>query len=245
MKITFLGTNGWYDSDTGNTVSILIDTKDQYIVLDAGFGIADLNNFLVEDKPVYLFLSHFHLDHTCGLHTLAKLKIKELTILGQKNLKKYLNILVNHPFAASFSELGYKVNLVELKPGNHKLPFDVYCLPLHHADPSMGYRFTLEGKTIAYCSDTAICPNDWELSREVDLLIHECAFMPGHSTEWGHTNPEGAAGMAKEVKTKKMILTHLGADHYNTIEKRKFAETKAREIFPETTVAYDGFTLHI
>ena len=245
MKITFLGTNGWYDSDTGNTVSILVDTKDQYIVLDAGFGIADLGKYLTEDKPTYLFLSHFHLDHTCGLHTLPKLKVKELTILGQKNLKKYLNILVNHPFSGSLSELEYKVNLVELKPGNHKVPFDVYCLPLHHVDPAMGYRFTLEGKTLTYCSDTAICPNDWELSRGTDLLIHECSYMPGHTTAWGHTNPEGAAGMAKEVKVKKMILTHLGADHYDSQEKRKIAEDTARRIFPQTTVATDGLTIEL
>lgn len=245
MKITFLGTNGWYDSDTGNTPSILIDTKDHYIVLDAGFGIADLNTYLVEDKPLFLFLSHFHLDHTCGLHTLGKLKVKELTIFGQKTLKKYLKILINHPFTATFDELGYKVNLVELAPGKHELPFEVFCLPLQHVDPAMGYRFTLEGKTITYCSDTSICPNDLELSRDVDLLIHECAFLPGHSTAWGHTNPEGAAGMAKEAKVKKMILTHLGADHYNTMEMRKIAETTAQTIFPETLVAYDGLTLEI
>lgn len=245
MKITFLGTNGWYDSDTGNTVCTLIDAKDYYIVLDAGFGFADLNKFLTENKPVYLFLSHFHLDHTCGLHTLGKLNIKELTIFGQPSLKKYLKILVNHPFAASFSEIGCKVKLVELKPGHHKLPVDVYCLPLHHVDPAMGYRFNIEGKTVTYCSDTSICPNDWELSRNADLLIHECAFLPGHTSTWGHTNPEQAAGMAREVKVKKMILTHLGADGYNSIEKRKMGEQKAREIFPETTVATDGFTFEL
>ena len=46
MKITFLGTNGWYDSATGNTPSALIDTKDYYIILDAGFGIHKLNDLL-------------------------------------------------------------------------------------------------------------------------------------------------------------------------------------------------------
>jgi ribonuclease BN (tRNA processing enzyme) len=36
MKIIFLGTNGWYDTKTGNTVSTLIVTKEHNIVLDAG-----------------------------------------------------------------------------------------------------------------------------------------------------------------------------------------------------------------
>lgn len=245
MKITFLGTNGWYDSATGNTPSALIDTKDYYIVLDAGFGIAKLADHLKEDKPVFLFISHFHIDHICGLHTLDKLKIKELTIFGQRGLKKYLKIFVNHPFTAPFSELNLKINLQELKPGRHQLPFEVTCLPLQHADPALGYRFTLEGKTIVYCSDTAVCPNDLELSKNADLLIHECAFLPGHTTAWGHTNPEGAAKLASDANVKKLILTHLGADGYNSSDKRKEAESLARTIFPETEVASDDLTIEL
>jgi len=36
MQVTFLGTNGWYDSATGNTVSALISTENYDIILDAG-----------------------------------------------------------------------------------------------------------------------------------------------------------------------------------------------------------------
>ena len=31
-----MGTNGWYDTDTGNTLSILVRAKDFNVVLDAG-----------------------------------------------------------------------------------------------------------------------------------------------------------------------------------------------------------------
>jgi len=40
-------------------------------------------NILKKDLPVYLFLSHFHIDHIEGLHTLAKFKFKSLEIIGQ------------------------------------------------------------------------------------------------------------------------------------------------------------------
>jgi len=36
MKITFLGTNGWYDTDCGNTICTLLETTKAYILLDAG-----------------------------------------------------------------------------------------------------------------------------------------------------------------------------------------------------------------
>lgn len=245
MKITFLGTNGWYDSATGNTPSALIDTKDYYIILDAGFGIHKLNDLLKEDKPVFLFISHFHIDHICGLHTLTKLNIKELTILGPKNLKKSLETFTGLPYSLPLSELDFKINYLELKPGKQKLPFEVTCLPLEHVVPALGYRFTLEGKTIVYCSDTAVCPNDLELSKDADLLIHECAFLPGHTSDWGHTNPEGAAKLAKDAGVKKLILTHLGADGYDTSKKRDEAETLAKTIFPNTLVANDDLQIEI
>lgn len=246
MKITFLGTNGWYDSATGNTPSILIDTKDCYIVLDAGFGFAKLNNYLKEDKPIYLFLSHFHLDHTCGLHTLPMLgKNIRLTILGQRKTKKYLNILIRHPFSASFSDFGYKVKIVELKPGVHHLPFETFCLPLKHADPALGYRFNIEGKIITYCSDTGICPNDLELAKGADILVHECGFAVGIVDTWGHTNPEESAQLAKDAGVKKLILTHLGANYFDSGEKRQQAEAVAKVIFPATTVAWDGMEVDV
>jgi len=70
VKVTFLGTNGWFDTQTGNTISILIESSRFYIVLDAGIGIYKLNEYAKKKKPVYVFLSHFHLDHVVGLHTL-------------------------------------------------------------------------------------------------------------------------------------------------------------------------------
>lgn len=248
MQITFLGTNGWYDSHTGNTPSALIETSTHYIVLDAGFGIAKLVDFIKTDKPIFIFISHFHIDHICGLHTLAKLqKLKnKITIFGQKGLKKYFNIFVNHPFSASVSELKLNLCLEELKPGKHNLSFEVICLPLKHADPSMGYRMNLDGKIIAYCSDTAVCPNDAELAKDADLFIHECAFLPNHGPDkWGHTEPAEAGQLARDAGAKKLILTHLGADGYNSKEKRNEAERVARNIFPQTTVAFDGMTVEI
>ena len=83
MRVIFLGTNGWYDTDTGNTICVLIRTKDYEIILDAGNGLYKIDQYIPErnKKPVYLFLSHFHLDHIVGLHTLMKFNFSQgLTI---------------------------------------------------------------------------------------------------------------------------------------------------------------------
>ena len=160
MKIIFLGTNGWYDTKTGNTVSILLDTKKYYIVLDAGNGIHKLDKYLTESKPVYIFLSHFHLDHIVGLHTLVKFDFKKgLTICAPKNAKKILNSILKQPFTVSLNKLPYKNSVFELPQDINKLPFKVEVLPLKHSSPVLGYRFKIDNKIISYCTDTGYCPN--------------------------------------------------------------------------------------
>src|SRR4030042_1522045 len=117
MKITFLGTNGWYDTNTGNTICILIETNQYIIILDAGNGLHKIDKFIRFDKPAFLFLSHFHLDHIEGLHVLSKFRFPSLTIFGQKGTKAALNIIVNEPFTVPLDKLPYPVEVRELSPG--------------------------------------------------------------------------------------------------------------------------------
>ena len=115
MDVIFLGTNGWYDSATGNTICILIRSNDYNIVLDAGNGINKLDQYYQKTKPVYLLLSHFHLDHIVGLHILAKFSFaKGLVIAGPKGTRKILNTFVNQPFTMPLDDLCYKTKIVEL-----------------------------------------------------------------------------------------------------------------------------------
>jgi len=246
MKLTFLGTNGWYDTDTGNTISTLLETKDFYIVFDAGFGFYKLDQYIIEDKPIYLFISHLHVDHVCGLHCLPKFKFKQkLTIFGSKKTKKYLKKFLNHPFTASSKELAFNTNFIKLKPGNYNTPFKFTCLKLDHADYTLGYRIELEGKVITYCCDTALCPNDYKLAEGADVLIHECTFLPGEESDWGHTSPEKAAKVANKSNVKQLFLTHFGAHEYKTLEKRLEAEKIAKKIFLNTIAAEDDLTIDL
>ena len=246
MKLTFLGTNGWFDSPTGNTPSAVLETANYNIIFDAGFGLARAGSALNPDKPTFLFISHFHIDHICGLHALPNLHFSQpLTVFGRKDLKKMFKTIINHPYGAPLSFLNYKVNLVPLKEGDYKLPFSFSCKQLKHTDTSLGYRLNIDGKIIVYCSDTAICENDRLLAQDADLLIHECAFVPGEVSDWGHSNPEEVATMAKQVNVKKLALTHFGAGRYSSLEIRKNSENVAKDIFPNTIAATDGLVLEV
>ena len=258
LKLTFLGTNGWFTTPLANTVCTLIETRERYIVLDAGDGIWRLDKYATDqNKPIDLFLSHFHLDHVVGLHIQPKFKLKHpLRIFGQPGTKKVLDTLVNHPFTAPFSMLeprGLKVELHEMMEGKNKIDeYSVQAAPLVHADPCWGYRFEIprgDGETaiIAYCTDTGPCENLVSLSKNADVLITECGLLPGQPSppSWPHLNPEMAANAAKEAGVKKLYLTHFAANSYDTKQKRLESQAAARKIFPDTIAAMDEMSVEV
>jgi ribonuclease BN (tRNA processing enzyme) len=249
MKVVFLGTNGWYDTETGNTVCMLIETKDYYIILDAGNGIYKIDRYINNtiNKPIKLFISHFHIDHISGLHILNKFRFNQgIHIYGQAGTKDTLNGIINTPYTIPFSRLPFKVDFDDLSEGTHNLPFSVECRFLHHSSPCMGYRFELEGKIISYCPDTGICENAIKLANNADLLIAECAFKSGQrSAQWPHLNPEDAAQIANEAKAKKLALIHFDANIYRVFKERKEAETIAKKIFKNTFAAIDNMQIQV
>lgn len=247
MKLAFLGTNGWYDTATGNTVCALIRTRRWDIVLDAGNGIYKLDRYCDGTKPVFIFLSHFHLDHIAGLHTIVKFRLKKgLTICGQKGARRVLGTFINSPFTVPLAKLPYPVKVLELPAQAGELPFKITTLPLVHADPVLGMRFELEGKVLTYCTDTGYCPNALALAKGADLLITECAHAPGETNPvWPHFNPETAARLAAEAGAKRLAITHFSADRYRTAAARAAGLRLARRIFPKAIAAKDGMQLVI
>jgi len=247
MEVIFLGTNGWYDTSIANAICVLVRTEKYDIVLDAGNGIYKLDKYVDGSRPVYLFLSHFHLDHIVGMHMLLKFRFKKgLVICGGKGARKNLNSILRRPFTVPLKKLRYKTTVLELPAQAGRLPFDLKCLPLVHADPVLGYRFELDGRILAYCTDTGYCANAVKLAKGADLLISECAHRPGETNPgWPHMNPESAAAFAGEAAVKRLALVHFGADRYPAMKDRVIAEKLARRTFRNTIASKDGLKLTV
>ena len=246
MKVTFLGTNGWFDTACGNTICTLIETSKAYILLDAGNGIYKADRYMKKDLPVYLFLSHFHIDHIEGLHTLAKFRFQSLNIIGQTGTKTTIREFLAPKYSLPLSKLPFPCTEKDIKVGWHETPFRFQALPLVHASKCLGYRFEIDGRMISYCTDTGYCANSVKLSANADLLISECAFLSGQKDDhWPHMNPQLAANLAVEAGAKKLALTHFDAALYTTMARREKAQVQARKIFPASFTAYDGLSITI
>ncbi len=247
MKAIFLGTNGWFSTTTGNTSSVLLETDKYHIIFDAGDGFYKIGRLIKDTKPIYLFITHLHLDHITGLHTLNKFDFKQgIKICGQKGIKKLINNIICQPYSADINKLVYKIDFIELKEAKTDLGFSATALSLFHPVPCLGYRIELEGKIISYCLDTGLCENVFKLSKNSDLLITECSFKSGPVDKtWTHLNPESAAGIAKDAKAKKLALIHFNPFLFPILEDRKTAENQARNIFAQTFSMQDDSVINL
>lgn len=247
MKVTFLGTNGWYDTKTGNTTCILIETDDYFIILDAENGIYKLDQYIPQksQKSIFLFLSHFHIDHIEGLHTLTKFKFNQnLHIYGQPGTEIILNKFVDEPYTVPFEKLPFNVDIHEIDEGIYNIPFKVQSRYLFHSSPCMGYRFEIDDKIVTYCTDTGKSENIYKLAEKADLLITECSLKIGESNlNWPHLNPEDALEIASKACAQKLVLTHFDANNYRSLDERKNIYNLVNSSFKDFSIAFDGLEI--
>jgi ribonuclease BN (tRNA processing enzyme) len=246
ISITLLGTNGWYSSVTGNTLSIFVQTSDTTIILDAGDGIHKVADLCPEvTTPAYLLISHLHLDHISGLHTLARLRFRQgLTIMGPPGVREILTSFIGYPFTVPLAELPYPVTITELPEGKISGPLSLTTAQLVHTQLVYGYRIDV-GKIISFCTDTGPCENYLHLARNADILISECSYLPAQeSPEWPHLNPETAIACAIEAGAKKLVLVHFAADLYTTLSMRQEIRDKAPS-FPDLIIGEDDMVIQI
>ena len=99
VKVTVLGSNGWYDDANGMTTSVLVQTENETILLDAGSGLTRARSLIDFRKPAFLFLTHLHLDHISGLHTIGLFPFEAgLTIVTPLGGKAELEAILRPPF---------------------------------------------------------------------------------------------------------------------------------------------------
>ena len=129
---------------------------------------------------------------------------------------------------------------------DNDFPFDVDSFELLHTPVSVGYRFRMGGKIIAYCPDTGYCENAVKLAQKADVLIAECSFRSGESLpKWPHLNPKDASTIARQAEVGKLVLTHFDASRYRTLDDRKAAETEAGLTFKNSIASEDGMVIEI
>jgi len=107
-------------------------------------------------------------------------------------------------------------------------------------------KFTkmIPGKKIVIISDTILTKNCYEIAKNADLLICESTYsnkLKHKAKQHLHMTSKQAANIAKQSKSKKLVLTHFSKRYKKTCEIKK----EAQKIFKNTFCAEDLMKIKI
>ena len=260
-RLTLLGTQGWIPSPGRHTTSVAFQTGSVLLLFDAGTGLSrllkpPLAEVVEQATEIHLFLSHYHLDHSCGLAYLTGLLgDRALTVhvpgleVNGVDPQNGVPALLRRPFhpVAWEDQAGYV--LQPLAAGvNEVAGVSVQVRAQCHADISVAYRV---GDLFVFATDTVADPATSEFARGARLLLHEAWIDgaeerdPSHEalvrkTYASHTSARQAATIAADAAVEDLFLIHL-TPLFNEAYYRGM-QRSARTIFPATLVPTD---LHV
>jgi ribonuclease Z len=96
----------------------------------------------------------------------------------------------------------------------------------------------IEGKKVSFVLDTAYCKNAVKISKNSDLLVCESTFSEkdkANAKEKKHLTSVDAARIAKESKSKKLVLTHFSQRYKEVLELKK----EAKKVFKNVHCSND------
>ncbi len=215
-----------------NTPCVQIDESgDNYLVCDAGTGLRDLGNKIMEDRGgrpgahIHLLFSHLHWDHVQGFPFFipAYIEGNRISIYGgHPGIEKTLRAQQGEPgFPVNFKHLKAEFDFNRLSPDED---FEIMGIRIrmktqYHPGGSFGYRFEKNGKTVVYSTDcehkssTALTDMAFvEFFRNADLLIMDAqyTFADANSVkeDWGHSNNIVAVELSGLAGVKTLCLFH-------------------------------------
>jgi ribonuclease BN (tRNA processing enzyme) len=215
MRVSILGSGGGAPSGVRETACLLLRHEERALLLDIGTGARRLladPSYLEGVSHLDVVLTHFHLDHVCGLPYLRMLPITATIwapgawLYGTAS-GAILEPLRRPPIAPSDVTAIYAIN--ELRAGDQEIGgFAVRASAQpHHWAPSAGLRI---GDELALVTDTPYEPSSTQLAEGVRHLLHEAwsssraPIYPEHDA-----TAADAARVAHEAGASDLTLIHL------------------------------------
>lgn len=240
-----LGSGGWMPTEGRETACVLVRRDDHVLLLDAGTGLRRLATsagLLDGVTRLDIVLTHFHLDHVCGLSYLPALPLGAGVWAPGRWLygssSETLLAPLRRPPISAFApaELG---QVHELVAGAQEIgAFTVTArAQSRHWAPTAGLRVDDE---LALITDTAYDPEGVPLARGVAHLLHEAWSSSAASRSAdGDATGRDAGRIAAASNVEQLTLIHLNpllSDQRPVLE-------DARAVAPFAQLGEDGQVL--
>jgi phosphoribosyl 1,2-cyclic phosphodiesterase len=269
IKVTFWGVRGSHPQCKpshikvgGHTSCVSLEVDGQYLIFDAGTGIVDAGNEVLNRglKEATLLISHAHADHISGFSFFKPLYYPDfdLTVISGglskeekdfEGIESVLAKVISPPyFPISWNEISCKKTCIDVPSGaqfsvNH---LKISTIALDHPGGSSGYRVDVGDKSVCYITDTTHTPGEINQNlvrfiQRTDLLIYDAMYTEEEfaaKSTWGHSTWNQAVALAKEAAIGNLALFHHNPDHDDAF--MADIETRAQTHFSRAFVACQG-----
>jgi diguanylate cyclase (GGDEF)-like protein len=195
-------------------------------------------------QRIHLLIGHTHWDHIQGFpfFTPAFLPTSELNIYGspafQRSLEDSLSGQMQYSyFPVKLQDLASRIHYTELEEGFFRIgDVLVETQYLNHTAPTIAYRISADGATVAYVTDHEpfwysvedgfYHPGDQrhiEFLRGVDLVIHDAQYTRDEYASklgWGHSPADYVTGVGMAAGVGRVVLFHHDPTHDDEAIKR-------------------------
>jgi diguanylate cyclase (GGDEF)-like protein len=256
MQVRFWGTRGSIAAPGpstagfgGNTSCVEVRASDgTVIILDCGTGARELGLHLVQTMPqpirLHLFIGHTHWDHIQGFPFFvpAFMPGSELNIYApigfQRGLEEAMAGQMEYSyFPVKMRDLRSRIHFTELDEGFFRVGgVLVETQFLNHTAPTIAYRMTGDGATIAYATDhepfwnasgrVSQHPGDERhiaFLKGANLVIHDAQYTDAEYRDkvgWGHSSLEYAVDVALAAGVERLVLFHHDPAHDDAMMER-------------------------
>lgn len=259
MDVTALGTMGWIPSDRRETTCFACRSGEDTFIFDAGTGLRRLlqpehAHLLAGSGTVHLFLTHYHLDHVCGLAYLPGvlpgrvlvIHVPDQAVNNVDPVAAVTGILRKPYNPRDWQDLD-GLSLQPLQAGANEVAGRVVSIRAQqHSDVSVAYRVD---DAFVLATDTRPDAETAAFAEGVGVLFHEAWYndadpktrlappelLPGYSS---HSEVTAVAELARRAGVRRLVPMHLNPLH----DEEYYAglELAARAVFPDTVVVPDG-----
>ncbi|MEE2773282.1 MAG: MBL fold metallo-hydrolase [Pseudomonadota bacterium] len=233
MEIVFHGVRGSTPTPLkqflkygGNTTCTEIRSDNFQFIFDAGTGFQNLQ--ILNDRPVYLFFSHFHYDHIQGLPFNGAIfdPSNAVTICtGLGSAEEIKNV-----FTRAFQPMYFPIPLVETLKNlrfhefkdvqsrlKREADISIESITLNHPGGASGYSVKSLGKKICLFLDheygvaSDIDKNLHLAANAADIVVWDGMFLDEELESkrgWGHSSIEQGIKFAEDTDCKKFAIAH-------------------------------------
>ncbi len=255
----------------GNTSCVELASPGQpSVVFDCGTGARALGRDLLRrpEREVHLLFSHFHMDHLFGFPFFGPIFAPSFSMTvtapafsadgARDRIARYVNGIF-HPLR--LPEVAGRMEFHGIRPGRpfSRGSWEIQAFALNHPGGACGYRARIQGRSVAYITDTAPlsrpgeglsgggAPNGREQKfieflRGCDAVVFDTMFtLPEYLEKmtWGHAHPEYAVAVCRAAEVNRLYLFHHAPDASDG-DLDQLGEHWADHTAPNVRVAREG-----